>query len=346
MAALPDIRQLSKEELQKVVAELGEPSFRAKQIYEWIWQKGATSFDCMTNISKSLREKLNQHFSFYAVKEEIVQKSKDGTIKLGMKLHDGRVIEGVMIPDADRATACVSSQVGCSLSCSFCATGLLKRERNLTAAEIYDQILLLHRHAMNFNQGRGLTNIVYMGMGEPLLNYDNVMRSIEKITGPEGLNFSPKRITVSTSGIARGIIRMADEGYRGNLALSLHAATNEKRSKIMDINRSNNLEMLMQALDYFYQKTGNEITFEYILLDGFNDSLEDAEKLIKLCQSFPVFVNVIEFNSVEGIPFKKTSAEKRTAFVDYLRQNRVRVKIRRSRGKDIDAACGQLANKH
>lgn len=340
-----DIRKFDLAEMTTAIATLGEPKFRAKQVYEWIWKKSAISFDEMTNLSKELRAKLQQDFLIAPVQETIVQKSKDGTVKLGMKLPDDRLIEGVMIPDEDRNTACVSSQVGCSLACTFCATGFLKRERNLEAGEIYDQVVLLNKYALE-QSGRPLTNIVYMGMGEPLLNYDNVMQSIKLITSPEGLGMAQKRITVSTSGIVRGIKRIADEGMKFNLALSLHAATNEKRNKIMDINQSNPLEEVMESLNYFYEKTGNKITFEYILFDHFNDSEEDAHRLMEWCDQVPAFVNVIEYNNVEGVTLRRAKSERRDAFVNYLREHDVNVAVRRSRGKDIDAACGQLANKN
>ena len=339
-----DIRKLSKEELTAAFAEMGEPKFRAGQVYEWLWQKSARSFDEMTNLSKPLREKLKEQFTFFGLSDTLIQQSKDGTLKFGMKLHDGRMVEGVMIPDEDRNTACVSSQVGCSLSCSFCATGFLKRERNLDYGEIYDQVVLINQKAIE-TTGRPLTNIVYMGMGEPLLNYDNVMHSIKLITSPQGLGMAQKRITVSTSGISRGIMRLADENMNFNLALSLHAATDEKRDQIMDINKSNNLESLVEALNYFYEKTGNKITFEYILFDRFNDSIEDANHLIALCARVPAFVNIIEYNNVEGVTLRKAKSDRRDAFVAHLRNNDINAAIRRSRGKDIDAACGQLANK-
>lgn len=344
MLAKNDIRSYSPDELAAQFEKFGEPKFRAKQVYEWIWTKSARSFNEMTNLSKALRSRLDEQFVFHPVTENVVQKSKDGTVKLGMQLHDGRLIEGVMIPDDERNTACVSSQVGCSLSCSFCATGFLKRERNLEPSEIYDQVVLLNKYALEQN-GKPLTNIVYMGMGEPLLNYSNVMQSIRIITSPDGLNMAQKRITVSTSGIAKGIKHLAEEDMNFNLALSLHAATDEKRDRIMDINRSNNLEMVFEALNYFYEKTGNKITFEYILFDNFNDSLEDAKNLLELTRKVPAFVNIIEYNTVEGVPFKKANREKRDAFVRYLRNHGVNAAVRRSRGKDIDAACGQLANK-
>ena len=340
-----DIRKLSQDELIDAFAKINEPKFRAKQVYEWLWKKGTLSLDEMTSLSKDLRARLSEQFIINPVIEHLTQTSKDGTVKLGMKLSDDRLIEGVMIPDNDRNTACVSSQVGCSLSCTFCATGFLKRERNLDAAEIYDQVVLLNKYALAHND-KQLTNIVYMGMGEPLLNYDNVMQSIRIITSPEGLNMAQKRITVSTSGIAKGIKRLTDEGMKFNLALSLHAATNEKRDQIMDINHSNNLETAIDALKYFYDSTGNKITFEYILFDKFNDSIEDANHLIELTRKVPSFVNLIEYNKVEGVNFRKAKPEVRDRFVSHLRNKGVNVAVRRSRGKDIDAACGQLANKN
>jgi len=341
---LKDIRQLSLPDLTTWFKEEGESSFRAYQLYSWLWQKSATDFDEMTNLSLALREKLKEHFAIRAVAIYKEQFSNDGTIKSAFKLHDAHIIEGVMIPVDDRATACVSSQVGCSLTCKFCATGLLKRERNLDAAEIYDQVVLIRNQAEK-SLGRPLTNIVYMGMGEPLLNYSNVLASIEKITSPEGLGMSPKRITVSTAGIAKMIKKLGDDQVRFNLALSLHAANDEKRDTIMPINEQNSLEALVEALNYFYEKTGNKITFEYILLNGVNDSIEDAREVIGLCQRVPAKVNILEYNKVEGADFTRTDAQRRDAFVAFLEKKGVTASIRKSRGKDIDAACGQLANK-
>jgi 23S rRNA (adenine2503-C2)-methyltransferase len=339
-----DIRKLSKEELTKALETLGEKSFRAKQIYEWLWQKGATTFDEMTNLSKDLRKTLETHFTFNAVTEDMMQESEDGTIKVRYKLHDGAMIEGVLIPSYNRMTACVSSQVGCSLTCKFCATGFMERQRNLDSAEIYDQVSLLNKKSLE-HYSMPLSNIVFMGMGEPLLNYKNVMEGIEKITSPEGLNMSTKRITVSTAGVAKMIYKLADDGVKFNLALSLHAANDEKRDRIMPINETNNLDTLVEALNYFDEKTKGEITFEYILFDGFNDSIEDAMELTALCKKLPVKVNIIEYNKVDGVTLKKAKNDKRDAFKNYLESHRVIAKVRRSRGKDIDAACGQLANK-
>lgn len=341
-----DIRKMDLDTLQSTFEEMGVAKYRAKQVHEWLWKKAARSFDEMTNLSKDFREELKSKFALESVSEMPPQISKDGTVKLGMRLHDDRIVEGVMIPEVDRATACVSSQVGCSLSCSFCATGFLKRDRNLEVAEIFDQIVLLNKYAKESNDGRGLTNIVYMGMGEPLLNYDNVIQSIRMVCSPDGLNMAQKRITLSTSGIVRGIMRLAEEGMKFNLALSLHAANDEKRSQIMDINKSNPIDELVTALNFFYKKTGNKITFEYILFDGFNDSIADANELIQLSKRVPAFINIIEYNNVEEVPYKRSKKETRDKFLEHLRKNGISAAVRRSRGKDIDAACGQLANKN
>lgn len=341
-----DIRKLSQSELIDTLVGMGEKKFRAKQIYEWLWQKSAQSFDEMTNLSKKLREQLKTHFTINAIAEDKVQRSEDGTIKSRYRLHDGHLIESVLIPVPvdKRFTVCVSSQVGCSLSCTFCATGRMKRLRNLDAGEIYDQVARVNEQAIETFE-HPLTNIVYMGMGEPLLAYRNVMESIERITAPDGLNMSPKRITVSTAGIAKMIRKLADDEVKFNLALSLHAADDEKRNEIMPINEQNNLAILMDALEYFYQKTRNRISYEYITFQNFNDSIEDAKNLYKLCRRFPVRVNIIEYNPIDGAPFLKSAEHRIDDFARYLRERGVMVTVRRSRGKDIDAACGQLANK-
>ncbi len=341
-----DIRKIELPELQAIFAEMGEPKFRAKQVYEWLWKKGATNFESMTNLSKNLREQLNEKFCINAIQIDKIQKSSDGTIKSRFKLYDGHLIEAVLIPvpHDKRFTVCVSSQVGCSLTCSFCATGRMKRLRNLDAGEIYDQVKIVNQQSEeHFNHP--LTNIVYMGMGEPLLAYKPVMESVEKITGEGGLNMSPRRITVSTAGIAKMIKKLADDGVKFNLALSLHAADDKKRNEIMPINESNNLEALTEALDYFYKKTRNKITFEYITFQDFNDNISDAKNLLKLCKRIPAKVNIIEYNPIDNAPFKKSTQHKIDDFAMYLREYGVAVTVRRSRGRDIDAACGQLANK-
>ncbi|MFN7115250.1 MAG: 23S rRNA (adenine(2503)-C(2))-methyltransferase RlmN [Saprospiraceae bacterium] len=341
-----DIRQLSKSELEAIFAELGEPRFRAKQVHEWLWQKGVHSFEAMTNLSKALREKLADQFVIQAITLDKQQRSLDGTIKSRWRLHDGHFMESVLIPvpEDNRFTVCVSCQVGCSLTCSFCATGRMKRVRNLDAAEIFDQVVLVNQQSLEVF-GHPLTNIVYMGMGEPLLAYSNVLESVERITSPEGLSMSPKRITVSTAGIAKMIKKLADDGVKFNLALSLHAADDAKRNEIMPINEQNDLASLMDAIEYFYQTTGNRISYEYIAFQNFNDNIEDAKNLLKLCKRFPVRVNIIEYNPIDGAPFLKSTAHKIDEFAQYLTERGVMVTVRRSRGKDIDAACGQLANK-
>lgn len=341
-----DIRKLPFEEIQQALKEMGQAGFRAKQIYEWLWQKGARSFGEMTNLSKGLRQQLEEQFVINAITEDKVQHSSDGTVKTRFRLHDGHLIESVLIPvpDDNRFTVCVSSQVGCSLTCKFCATGQMKRLRNLDAAEIYDQVVMVNEQCLE-KFGHPLTNIVYMGMGEPLLAYRPVLESIEKITSPEGLNMAPRRITVSTAGIAKMIRKLADDATKVNLALSLHAADDVKRDDIMPINEQNNLSVLMDALEYFYLQTRNRISYEYIAFQDFNDSLDDARNLLKLCKRFPVRVNIIEYNPIDGADFRKATAHRIDDFARLLRDNGVMVTIRRSRGKDIDAACGQLANK-
>jgi 23S rRNA (adenine2503-C2)-methyltransferase len=340
-----NIRDLSKEELKAFFVSKEEKPFRALQVWEWLWQKSARSFDEMTNLSKAARELLKQSFSFPAATIDTKQVSRDGTIKNAFKLFDGNIVEGVLIPTDSRMTACVSSQVGCSLSCSFCATGRLERIRNLDAGEIFDQVSIIRNQALE-HYNIPLSNIVYMGMGEPLLNYENVMRSIERVTAEDGLNMSPQRITVSTAGIAKMIKKLGDDEVKFNLALSLHAANDLKRNRIMPINETNTLEILAEALKYFYDKTGTRITYEYILLKGFNDHLSDARDLADFCRKVPCKVNIIEYNPIDNGEFSKASTEKTDAFKEYLERKNVIVNVRGSRGKDIDAACGQLANKN
>jgi 23S rRNA (adenine2503-C2)-methyltransferase len=324
---------------------MGEPAFRAKQVWEWLWQKNALSFNDMTNLSKSLRDKLSQQFSFPSLTVDMTQKSEDGTEKFRFRTHDGHMVEGVLIPTESRMTACVSSQIGCSLSCKFCATGYIDKKRNLEFDEIVDEVALLNKQA-EAETGKRLSNIVFMGMGEPLLNYRNVLKAIERITAPDGLAMSPRRITVSTAGVAKMIRQLGDDEVKFKLALSLHAANDAKRNEIMGINETNNLKSLVDALNYFYKKTRNEITFEYILFKDFNDSLKDADELIKIYRQVPAdLINIIEYNPIDFAKFSKPDEEKVMAFMEYLEKNKVNVRLRRSRGKDIDAACGQLANK-
>ncbi|MCF0039219.1 23S rRNA (adenine(2503)-C(2))-methyltransferase RlmN [Dyadobacter fanqingshengii] len=339
-----DIRKMDVEQLKSWLATHGEKGFRAKQIFEWIWKKSAHSFDEMTNLSLATRQLLSENFLIHSLDIAKQQQSNDGTIKSAFKLFDGNLVEGVLIPAADRMTACVSSQVGCSLTCKFCATGYMDRKRNLEAGEIYDQVVAIARQAEGSFKAP-LTNIVYMGMGEPLLNYANVLESIAHITSPEGLNMSPRRITVSTAGIAKMIKKLGDDEVKFRLALSLHAANDAKRNQIMPINESNSLDNLAEALNYFYKKTGNRITFEYIVFNNFNDTLQDAKELWEFTKRVPARVNIIEYNPIAEADFKNTEADRLDKFAAYLEDRGVSVHVRRSRGKDIDAACGQLANK-
>ncbi len=339
-----DIRSLSFEQLKHEMDLLGEKAFRAKQIYEWLWQKAARSFDSMTNLSLDLRNKLDERFCINAVKVHSHQVSNDRTVKFAFKLFDGHLIEGVLIPANDRMTACVSSQVGCSLTCKFCATGYMERKRNLNPDEIFDQVVLINETSREF-YNKNLSNIVYMGMGEPLLNYANVMKSIERITSPSGLGMSPQRITVSTAGIAKMIKKLGDDEVRFNLALSLHAANDAKRNEIMPINESNNLDVLAESLQYFYEKTGTRVTFEYIAFNQFNDSEQDAAELYQFWKRVPSKINIIEYNPISFADFINSKEDRLDKFKTYLEKKGVIVNVRRSRGKDIDAACGQLAIK-
>ena len=343
--AKKDIRALNLLQLTELFAQIGEPGFRAKQVYDWLWAKGMVDFNQMTNLSKKLRDYLTENFVINAVQIHELQVSSDKTVKCAMRLHDNYVVESVLIPHQSRMTACISSQVGCSLSCTFCATGKLKRMRNLNADEIFDQVVLVKNTASE-KYNAPLTNIVYMGMGEPLLNYKEVLASVEKITSPSGLGMSPKRITVSTAGVAKMISKLGDDQVKFHLALSLHAANDEKRNQIMPINETNSLETLADALNYFTEKTGTRPTFEYIAFKDFNDSLKDAQELVHFCKKVKSKVNIIEYNSVAGTAFKQTTKERLLAFTNYLETNGVICNVRHSRGKDIDAACGQLANKN
>lgn len=340
-----DIRKLKLEELTDFLVRHGEKPFRAKQVYEWLWNKAVKDFDHMTNLSVNLREVLKTHFTIRHIKVDQMQRSSDGTIKNAVRLHDGMVVESVLIPTDKRITACVSSQVGCSLACKFCATARLKRQRNLSVDEIYDQVVAIREQCELFFN-RPLTNIVFMGMGEPLLNYANVISAIEKITSQKGLAMASKRITVSTVGVAKMIIKMADDGVKFNLAVSLHSAMDATRSSIMPINDTNPLEDLAEALRYWYKKTKKKVTYEYVVWKGINDSEEAAKALLKFCKIIPCKVNLIEYNPIEDGEFMQASDQALNMYMDLLEKHGITTRIRRSRGKDIDAACGQLANKN
>ncbi|MGE0771053.1 MAG: 23S rRNA (adenine(2503)-C(2))-methyltransferase RlmN [Cyclobacteriaceae bacterium] len=340
-----DIRKLKLDELQDFFVAQGEKPFRAKQVYEWLWKKSCKDFDEMTNLSLPVRELLKGHFTINHIRVDQMQRSEDGTIKNAVTLHDGLVVESVLIPTEKRITACVSSQVGCSLDCKFCATARLKRMRNLDADEIYDQVVAIQQQAELFF-GRPLTNIVFMGMGEPLLNYNNVITAIDKITSTRGLNMAAKRLTVSTVGVAKMIKKMADDGVKFNLAISLHAALNSTRSAIMPINDTNPLEELAEAVKYWYQKRKKKVTYEYVVWKGVNDDMEHAQALLKFCKHVPCKVNLIEYNPIGDERFQQAGEDKLRMYQQLLESHGVTTRIRKSRGKDIDAACGQLANKN
>ncbi len=345
MSTQQNIRDLTLSDLENYFLSIGDKKFRVKQVYEWLWLKGARSFDEMSNLSKELRSKLAADFSLPALQTDTMQYSADGTIKTRFKTFDNHFVEGVLIPTDERKTACVSSQIGCSLSCKFCATGYMERKRNLLFDEIYDEVVLLNRQSEK-EYGKKLSNIVFMGMGEPLLNYANVLKAIQKISAEDGLGISARRITVSTAGVAKMIRNLGDDKVRFKLALSLHAANDKKRNEIMPINESNNIKSLIESLNYFYKQTGNEITLEYILFRNFNDSLQDADDLIKIYRQVPAdLINLIEYNPIDKALFAKPDENTVEAFMNHLERNKVNVRLRRSRGKDIDAACGQLANK-
>lgn len=341
---LPNIRNLSLDELTTFFLQNGEKNYRARQVYDWLWKKTARSFDQMTDLSLKTRDLLGKSFSLPAIAVNTTQKSNDGTIKMSFRLFDGHIIEGVLIPSGARMTACISSQVGCNLACKFCATGMIRYIRNLFFDEIFDQVAIISETAREVF-GQPLSHIVYMGMGEPLLNYHEVIKSVERITSAESLAMSPQRITVSTVGIAPMIRQLGNDKVRFNLALSLHSAINEKRNKIIPYNLRNSLGDLIEAVRYFHAQTRTRITLEYIMLRGFNDHMEDAKALAEFCKNFPVKINLIQYNPVENSPYQDSGPERTQAFKDFLDRKNLVVNIRRSRGKDIDAACGQLANK-
>ena len=340
-----DIRSISFDKLNNFIQKNNFPSYRSNQIFNWINKSTIRSFDDMTNIPKSLVKLLKENFVINITNILSKQVSNDSTIKFAIKLHDNLVVEAVLIPSGNRVTACVSSQVGCSLDCEFCATSKLLRMRNLHSYEIFDQIMILNSQSLK-NYSLPISNIVFMGMGEPLLNYKNVIESIKLITSEDGIKISNKKITLSTSGISKMIIKMSDDNIKFNLAVSLHSAVEETRNIIMPFSKSFPLDKLINSLDYWYKKTKRKVTFEYLIWKGINDDLEHIEALVKICKRIPSKVNLIEYNSVDSPTFKKADDFWVDNYLNILKKNKIPVSVRRSRGKDIDAACGQLANKH
>ncbi len=341
---LKDIREVDGTEITSFVQAQGEKAFRGRQIMEWLWKNGVTDFDRMSNLPARLRESLKEHFTLSGLFIKTEQISKDKTRKYGFECPDGLLVEGVLIPSQERITACLSSQIGCPLNCSFCATARLKTRRDLSVGEIFDQVVLL-QDASQEAYGTHLSNLVFMGMGEPLLNYDNVTLAISHMIDEKGLGISPRRITLSTAGLTKGITRLAHEKVRFKLAISLHTANEVKRNALMPVNKSNPLPALADALKIFHQETNTRITYEYLLIKDFNDSLRDARELAEFCKITPCKINLIEYNEVAGSTHQKTTTERMQAFADFLESKNMIVNIRRSRGHDIDAACGQLACK-
>ena len=339
-----DIRSLSKEQLRDFFVSNNDKPFRGNQVYEWLWSKGAHSFDDMTNVSKATRNMLEENFVINHIKVDLMQRSEDGTVKNAVRLHDGLVVESVLIPTATRTTACVSSQVGCSLDCNFCATARLKRMRNLEPAEIYDQVVAIDKESRLY-YNHPLSNIVFMGMGEPLMNYNNVLKAIEMITSEEGLGMSPKRIMLSTSGVPKMIKKLADDDVKFKLAVSLHSAIDEIRSRIMPFSSNFPLSDLRESLEYWYRKTKSKVSYEYVVWKSINDNKASIDALVKFCKYVPCKVNLIEYNPIDDGEFQQASEESINAYIVALQNAGIVVKVRRSRGKDIDAACGQLANK-
>ncbi len=339
-----DIRNITYEELEHFLLSINEKKFRAKQIWTWLWQKGVGSFDEMSNVSQALRTQLAENFTFH--RAEIAQEahSRDRSAKFLFRYADGNMVEGVLIPSGDRVTACLSSQVGCPLRCTFCATGTMGFTRNLHYSEIVDEYVLMNNRALEL-YGNAISNIVFMGMGEPLLNLNNVLTAIEKITAKDGFGLSPTRITLSTAGIIKGIKTLADRNFPCGLAVSLHSADPAVREVIMPVTEGNTLHDLQAALLYYHQKTGQRVTFEYLLLSKVNDTRQAAEKLARYCRPFPVKINIIEYNETEDGLYHRSYPNQREEFIDYLKSCNMVVNVRQSKGQDIAAACGQLVKK-
>ena len=339
-----NIKELSKKELLDYIQDIGEKDFRAKQLWQWLWQKNVLDFDQMSNLPKSLRDKLKQDFIISSVRINSSQQSLiDKTIKYSFLLPDDALIEGVLIPSRDgrRITACISSQIGCPLGCKFCATGTMGLKRNLKVYEIYEHLRLLDQESKKPFKCN-LSNVVVMGMGEPLLNLDHVLQALEIAMSEQGLSMSPQRITLSTVGIVKELYRLADMQPKFNLAISLHSAIDQVRTSIMPVNKSNPLKELIKALKYYHKQTKQRITFEYLMLANINDSIKDAQALAKFTRNFPSKINLIEYNPTPMSIYKRSSTQKVQEFMNYLKKRNLVVTLRRSKGSDIAAACGQL----
>ena len=335
-----NIKNYNLEELKEVLKELGEKPYRAEQIFKWIMQENVTSFDEMTNISIELRNKLKEKFDLHVFKILKKQVSKDGTKKYLFDVLDGNAIESVLMEYKHGFTICVSSQIGCKMGCKFCASTGVKFSRNLTAGEIVEQLLAIQR-----DENKKISNLVFMGIGEPLDNYDNVMQAIAILNNPKGINMGARHISISTSGLVPRIYELADKNIQCTLSISLHSANNEKRSQMMPVNNVYNIEELMKACKYYTEKTNKRISFEYALAKESNDNLADAKELVKLLRGMLCHVNLIPINKIENGKYSKSTNENILKFRDYLNEKGIVATIRRELGSDIDAACGQLRKK-
>ena len=340
-----DIRLIKPENLEQLLKKNKFLTYRSKQIQNWARKIDIQSFNQMSNLPNDLIQFLSENFKLNKSKVKTIKKSFDGTIKFAIQLYDNLIVEAVLIPSNKRITACVSSQVGCSLDCNFCATSKIKKMRNLESYEIFDQIMLLNKESIN-HFSSPITNIVFMGMGEPLLNYKNVIESIDQITSDFGIGISYKKITLSTSGISKMIKKMADDNVKFNLAISLHTALEKTRNKVMPFSKSFPIKELVDSLEYWYKKIKRKITFEYLIWKEINDDFEHINALVSICKRIPSKVNIIEYNDTDDSVFQNADDKWINNYLTTLKENRIPVSVRRSRGKDIDAACGQLANKY
>ena len=340
-----DIRLIKPENLEQLLKKNKFLTYRSKQIQNWARKIDIQSFNQMSNLPNDLIQFLTENFKLNKSKVKTSKKSFDGTIKFAIQLYDNLIVEAVLIPSNKRVTACVSSQVGCSLDCNFCATSKIKKMRNLESYEIFDQIMLLNKESINHFSSY-ITNIVFMGMGEPLLNYKNVIESIDQITSDFGIGISYKKITLSTSGISKMIRKMADDNVKFNLAISLHTALEKTRNKVMPFSKSFPIKELVDSLEYWYKKIKRKITFEYLIWKEINDDFEHINALVSICKRIPSKVNIIEYNDTDDSVFQNADDKWINNYLNTLKENRIPVSVRRSRGKDIDAACGQLANKY
>jgi 23S rRNA (adenine2503-C2)-methyltransferase len=341
----PDLRALPLDRLEPIVRALGERPFRARQLYRWLHQKGAASLEEMTDLPRAFREALAQRTSLTTLERASEQISRDGTVKWTWRAADGKVVEAVYMPEADRRTLCVSTQVGCAVGCTFCLTGTMGLARNLEPGEIVDQVHRANRRIVELGLAQGprpLTNLVFMGMGEPLANYRSLKRALDLLLSEDGPNFSHRHVTVSTSGLVPLIARLGEE-TPVKLAVSLNATTDAQRDAIMPVNRRWPLAELLAACRAFPARNGRRITFEYVLLDGVNDTLEDARRLAGLLRGIPAKVNLIPYNANPGLPYRAPPADRVVAFQEALAARNLTVVVRRNRGADISAACGQLA---